>query len=65
MTVSVVSVHKHVRTLKLNEYRAHPIQLNRIFFAIVFTSFELGLQALYSAFEQALPWLPISWELFI
>lgn len=35
------------------------------FFAIVFTSFELGLQALYSAFEQALPWLPISWELFI
>lgn len=35
------------------------------FFSIVFTSFELGLQALCSAFDQALPWLHISWELFI
>lgn len=45
MTVSVVSVHKHVRTLKLNEYRAHPIQLNRIFFLL------LSLQALNWAFR--------------
>lgn len=56
----VVSVPKPVRTLKLNEYRADPIHLNRgfYFFAIVFKSFELSLQALYSALEQALPWPP-------
>ena len=59
--ICVVSVHKNVRTLKLNEYRADPVQLNRnFFFSIVFMSFELGLQALCSAFEQGLPWLHIS-----
>lgn len=58
--VCVVSVHEPVRTLKLNEYRADPIHLNNrpFFFATVFKSFELGLQALGSALEQALPWLP-------
>lgn len=30
--VCVVSVHKHMRTLKFIEYRADPIQFNRIFF---------------------------------
>lgn len=35
------------------------------FFSIVFTNFELGLQALCLAFERLLPWLSVSWELFI
>lgn len=64
--ICVVLVHKHVRTLKLNEYRADPTQLNGIFFfPIVFRSFELGLQALCSTFEQALLWLHASGERFI
>lgn len=55
--VCVVSVPKPARTLKLDEYRADLIHLNRVLFlAIVFKSFDLGLQALCSALEQALPW---------